>query len=142
ADPPTLGDALLDRPGCGIDEGVVHLAAPLAGAGVQQLLTEAYGPTILHAKHRIAAVCQKLEHAVRLPAVPRIGDVRASVDGHQKWEGLLRPSVPVGIASDWEVKVAGELQPVPRRYSDGVTRGEVVLLQFRVVGKEEGDPFE
>ena len=60
-----VGSAMpsLHRPGDGVEQVVVHLAAPLQVAGVDERLAEAGRAAEVDRQHRVAAVGQPLVHA-------------------------------------------------------------------------------
>ena len=66
-DAPAIGNSLLHRPLHGVDQVVMHLAAPLQVAGVEECLAEAGGAAEIHRQHGIAAIGQPL--VVRVIAV-------------------------------------------------------------------------
>ena len=92
-----VGVALLDGPVDGVDQVVVHLAGPLAVAGVEELLAEAGRAAEVHLQHRVAAVGQPLRLRVVAPAVAR---PRPAVDQQHHRQVLRLDARPAASGSD------------------------------------------
>ena len=69
----------------GVDQVVVHLQAPLAVAGVEELLAVSGGAAVVHLEHRVAAVGEPLRVGAVTPCVAR---PRAAVHEEHEREAL------------------------------------------------------
>ena len=103
-----VGDAFLHGPVDGVDQVVVHLAAPFAVAGVDERLAEAGRAAEVHRQHGVAAVGQPL--VVRIEAIAR----RAPTGRRAP----AAPSAPVPSAAvpapGRQRQIGHELEPVAR----------------------------
>ena len=102
-----IGDALLHRPGDGVEQVVVHLAAPFEVAGVDERLAEAGRAAEVDGQHGPAAVGQPLVLRVEAVLVARPGSAV-----HQQHHGQRRLGTTPGAGRQRQVR--HQLQPVAR----------------------------
>ncbi len=129
-----VGDLLLDGPRDGVGKVVLHLAAPLAVAGVDELLAEAGGAAVVDAEHRIATVGQPLVDGIK---APRVAPPGTAVDPDDRGQRIARPTATAGIAVRRQRVVGHERLAVAGLDGLGVHPCEGETLEIRPVGEHQ-----
>ena len=124
-DPVGVGVALLGDPGDGVEQVVVHARAPLAVAGVQEVLAVARRAAVVHLHAQVAAVGEPLRVGCEAPLVAR---PRAAVHEEHR-----RSARAVGARREREVAV--HLQAVAGGEAERLHRRERVLRRGRACAR-------
>src|SRR5438094_857242 len=125
-----IGIALGHGPALAVQQVGVHLAAPLAVAGVQVGLSVSSGPAKVDLQHRVAAVGEPLYLAIPPPRIPA---PRSAVHVQHEREVL-------GLDSGGQCQIPVDRHAVARREGDRLHLREGVLLELRAVGEEQLAP--
>ena len=126
-DPIGVGVALVDHVLHGVDEVVVHLGAPLAVAGVDEVLAVAGGAPEVDLHAQVAAVGQPLRLGVEPPRVP--GPRPAVHVQHGRQPGALE--------AGRERQVPVDLQTISRGERERLHVSQLVTGQRRLVLEQE-----
>ena len=122
----------LHRPVDGVEQVVVHLAAPLQVAGIDEALAEAGRAAEVHRQHRIAAVRQPLVARVEAIAVAR---PRAAV--HQQHHRQRR--LGLRLFAGRQRQVRHQLQTVARADDLAAHRRQPIGREIGARGEQLGD---
>ena len=128
------GNAAVDSPPDGVEEVIVHPAAPLEVGGVDEGFAKAGGAAEVDAEDGVAAVGQELKDGIIAPLVP---GPRAAMNEESQRQGMGGQAGIVRVGFPGEGVVANQVQAVACREGDRVIFDQGLAGEGVPVGKEE-----